>query len=59
MMCDPSDPQGNEKNAISISVAFCLYFLIRNENITSKKCKTKTVWNNIASRVSYLNRLVP
>ena len=34
-------PQENEKNAISISIAFCLDFLIRNENITSEKCKTK------------------
>ena len=30
------------KNAISISIAFCLDFLIRNENITSEKCKRKT-----------------
>ena len=28
------------KNAISISIAFCLDFLIRNENITSEECKT-------------------
>ena len=38
-MCDPWDSQGNENNAISI--AFCLDFLIRNENITSEECKTK------------------
>ena len=36
-MCDPWDSQGDEKNAISISVAFCLDFL----NITSEECKTK------------------
>ena len=29
------------KNAISISIAFCLDVLIRNENITSEECKTK------------------
>ena len=40
-MCDPWDPQGNEKNAISISTVFCLEFLIRNENIASEECKTK------------------
>ena len=32
---------------------FCLDFFIRNENITSEECKTKTVWNNIACRASY------
>ena len=39
-MCDPWDSQGNGKNAISISIAFCLDFLIRNENITSEKCSS-------------------
>ena len=29
------------KNAVSISVAFCLDFLIRNEDIASEECKTK------------------
>ena len=29
------------KNVISMSVASCLDFLIRNENITSEECKTK------------------
>ena len=29
------------KNAIPISIAFCLAFLIRNENTTSEECKTK------------------
>ena len=29
------------KNAVSISIAFCLDFSIRNENITSEECKTK------------------
>ena len=29
------------KNAVSISVAFYLDILIRNENITSEDCKTK------------------
>ena len=42
-MCDPWDSQGNEKNAVAISTAFCLDFLIRNENISSEECKTKTV----------------
>ena len=40
-MCDPLDSQGNEKNAVSISNAFCLDFFIRNKNITSEECKTK------------------
>ena len=29
------------KYAISMSIAFCLDLLIRNENITSEECKTK------------------
>ena len=40
-MCVPWDSQGDEKNAISISIAFYLDFFIRNENITSEECKTK------------------
>ena len=40
-MCDPRDSQGNEKNAISISIVFCLDFLIRNANIASEECKTR------------------
>ena len=40
-MCDPWDSQADEKNAISISIAFCLDFLIRNENTIPEKCKTK------------------
>ena len=40
-MCDPWDSQGDKKNEISISIAFCRDFFIRNENITSEKCKTK------------------
>ena len=40
-MCDPWDSQGDEKNAVSFSIAFCLDVLIRNENITSEECKTK------------------
>ena len=52
-MCDPWDSQGNEKNAVSISIAFCHDFLIRNGNITSEECKTKNHLNNIACRVSY------
>ena len=40
-MCDTWHSQGNEKNAISISIASCLDFFIRNENITSEECKTK------------------
>ena len=31
------------KNAVSISIAFCLDFLIRNQNIASEECKAKTV----------------
>ena len=34
-------PKG-KKNAISISIPFCLDFLIRNENLASEECKTKT-----------------
>ena len=41
-MCDPLDSQEDEKNAISISIAFCLDFFIRNDNITSEECKTKS-----------------
>ena len=33
--------------AISVSIAFCLDFLIRNENITSEECKTKTLFEII------------
>ena len=40
-MCDPWDTQENEKNAVSISIAFCLDFFIRNENTTSEECETK------------------
>ena len=40
-MCDSWDSQGDETNAVSISIAFCLDLLIRNENITSEECKTK------------------
>ena len=40
-MCNPWDSQEDEKNATSISIAFCLDFLIRNENITFEDCKTK------------------
>ena len=29
------------KNAISVSIAFCIAFLIRNKNVTSEECKTK------------------
>ena len=42
-MCDPRDSQGNEKMQLSISIACCLDFLIRNENITSEECKTKNL----------------
>ena len=34
-------PKGMKTNAISISIAFCVDFLIRNKNITSEECKTK------------------
>ena len=39
-MCDPRDSQGDEKFNFYF-YAFCLDFLIRNENITSEECKTK------------------
>ena len=39
--CDPWDSQGNKKNAISISIAFSIDILIRNENITSQERKIK------------------
>ena len=39
-LCDPWDSQGDKKWSF-ISIAFCLDFLIRNENITSDECKTK------------------
>ena len=29
------------KNTVSIFIAFCPAFLIRNENTTSEECKTK------------------
>ena len=34
-------PKGMKKNAISIFIAFCFDFLIRNENITLEECKAK------------------
>ena len=40
-MCHPWDSQGDEENAVSISIAFCLDVLIRKENITSEECKAK------------------
>ena len=52
-MCVPWDPKENKRNAISISIAFCLDFLIRNENITSEECKTKSRFENIACRPIY------
>ena len=52
-LCDLRDSQGDEKNAISFSIAFCLDFFIRNENITSKECKAKNrLRNNMACRAS-------
>ena len=41
------------KTAASIFIAFCLDFFIRNDNMTSEECKTKTVLNNIACKASY------
>ena len=46
-MCDPWNSQGNEKNAVSISIGFCFDFLIRNKNITSQECKTKKAFEII------------
>ena len=34
-------PKEIKKSAFSISIAFCLDFLITNENITSEEYKTK------------------
>ena len=55
-LCDPWDSHEDKKNAVSISIAFCLGFLIRNENITSEKCKTKKLFEIIlhVGRVSSL-----
>ena len=39
--CYPWDSQENGKDAVSISIAFSLDFLIGNEKITSDGCKTK------------------
>ena len=44
LMCDPWDSQGDGKNAISISICFCLDLFIRNENITSEECKNKNTF---------------
>ena len=40
-MCDPWDSRWDEKMQFFISIAFCLPFFIRNENIISEECKTK------------------
>ena len=39
--CDPSDSQGNEKNEISISIAFSINISIRNGNIISEEHEKK------------------
>ena len=39
--CDPWHSQGDEKLQFLFLLRFCLDFLIKNENITSKECKTK------------------
>ena len=54
---NPWDSQGNEKNAISISIAFCLDFLIKNANITFEKCKTKKNPFEIISHVGRVTSL--
>ena len=36
------DSQGNEKMQFLLLLLFCLDFLIRNENISSDECKTKS-----------------
>ena len=38
--CNPLDSQGNEKNANSVSIAFSVDILVRNENIISEECKS-------------------
>ena len=41
IQCVPLGIPKGIKNAVFIFIAFCLDFSIRNENITSKECKTK------------------
>ena len=55
-MRDPWDSQRNEKNVISTSIAFCLDFLIRNENITSEEGKTKKPFEIILHVGRVINR---
>ena len=50
-MCDPWDSQGMEKNAISISIAFCLDFFSRNENITSEECRNLELKKKIIKKI--------
>ena len=39
--CDPWDSQGTEKKAVSISIAFSVGILFKNENMISEERKTK------------------
>ena len=41
-MCDTFNSQGNEKMQFLFLFSFCLDILIRNENIASEECKTKS-----------------
>ena len=50
-MCNPWDSQGDEKNAISICIAFCLDFLIRSENITFEVLSSAEVRRKPITRV--------
>ena len=49
-------PKGMKKNVISTSIAFCLDFLIRNENITSEEGKTKNPFEIILHVGRVINR---
>ena len=42
LACDPWDSEGNEKTAVSISIAFSLEFFIRNEISFPRNAKQKT-----------------
>ena len=57
--CDSWDSQGDEKYNFYF-YCFCLDFLIKNENITSKECKTKIPFEIIlhAGRVTSLQSWV-
>ena len=41
--CNPCDPQGDEKDAVSISIALRIDILIRNEYLIPEKHQTEIV----------------